>query len=355
MKPKKVAIIAEWLTWRGGAESVVDALLEAFPEADLFTTAYNDKKLPEYKSKHPRVSFLDKIPVVRHKHQLVPPLLLKAIESLDLSGYDLIISSSSAIGKGIKKPKNCIHVCYCHTPMRYVWQPELDNRLVRIPFGKFFLNYLKKWDLKSNKSVDYFLTNSNFTKDRIRRCYNREAEVIYPPVDIEDKFKISKKSDFYLCLGRLIPYKMVDLAVQACNELGKQLIVAGDGPDSNKLKSEANENIKFTGRVSNSQKNDLLQKAKALIFPAEEDFGIVPVESMSHGTPVIAYSKGGVIESVIDKKTGIFFNKQTVSSLKEAIREFEKTKFDTQKIRDHSLGFSKSRFINEIKDFIYKI
>ena len=334
---------------------MVDALLEVFPDADFFTTAYNDKALPEYKSRHPKVSFLDKIPIVRRRHQLVPPLLLKAIESLDLSGHDLIISSSSAIGKGIRKPANSIHICYCHTPMRYVWQPELDNRLVKIPFGRFFINYLKKWDLATNKNVDYFITNSNFTKARIKKHYDRDVAVIYPPVKIDKEFQTTGKRDYYLCLGRLIPYKRFDLAIEACNELGKKLIIAGEGPEFQKLKGMSNENVRFVGRVDNTKKFQLLANAKAVIFPSEEDFGIVPIESMSQGTPVIAYGKGGALESVIDKKTGILFAKQTISSLKEGMRLLEKTTFDPKIIRKHSLNFSQKRFLNQIKEFVKKI
>lgn len=355
MKPKKVAIVAEWLTWRGGAEVVVDALLELFPEADFFTTAYNDKAMPEYKNRHPHVSFLNKIPIVKRRHQLVPPLLLKAIASLDLSGYDLIISSSSAIGKGINKPEGATHVCYCHTPMRYVWQPELDNRLVRIPFGKFFINYLKKWDLKTNEGVDYFLTNSNFTRARIKKHYKRDATVIYPPVPINKEFRKCEKQDYYLCLGRLIPYKKFNLAIEACNELGKKLIIAGEGPELENLKHLANENVIFAGRVDNKEKSELLANAKALIFPSEEDFGIVPVESMGYGTPVIAYNKGGAKESIIDQVTGIFFENQTVPSLVDAIKRSEKMTFDQEKIRKRSLDFTKDKFTQEVKKFIEKI
>ncbi len=303
MKPKKLAVVAEWLTWRGGGESVLDAILETFPEADLFTTVYNEKKLPEYKKFSPQTTFLQKIPLINQKHQLVPPLLLKAIESIDLTGYDLIISLSSAIGKGIRKPENAVHVCYCHTPMRYLWQPGIDNRLVRLPFGKYFINYLKRWDLESNKGVALSITNSKYTAERIWRCYKRKADVIYPPVELCEE-TLTKKEDFYICLGRLISYKKFDLAVEAFNGLGKKLIVAGDGPEAKYLKSIAKSNINFTGRINRKEKTKLLSQAQALIFPAEEDFGIVPVEAMAHGTPVIAFSKGGVTESVVEGKTG---------------------------------------------------
>lgn len=355
MKPKKIAIVAEWLTWRGGGETVLDAILETYPHADLFTTVYNEKKLPEYKKFHPKTTFLQKIPLVNKRHQLVPPLLLKAIESIDLKGYDLIISLSSAIGKGIKKPTGAIHVCYCHTPMRYLWQPEIDSRLVKIPFGKYFMNYLKRWDLESNKTVDYFLTNSQYTAKRIKKFYGRDADVVYPPVNIDEKLN-TKRGDFFLCLGRLVEYKRSDLAVKAFNNMAKKrLIIAGVGPRLNALKIIAKNNIEFAGRVGHDKKIELLAQARAVIFPPEEDFGIVPVEAMSQGTPVIAFGKGGVTESVIEGKTGLFFDKQTAGAIQEAVDKFENYSFTEKVLIERAEMFSKSQFIRNIKSFIEKI
>ena len=354
MNPKRIAIVAEWLTWRGGAETVVDALIEAFPKADLFTTVYNDKKLPEYKYLSPRTSFLQHIPIARDRHQSVPPLLLSAIKSLDFEGYDLIISSSSAIGKGITKPAGSKHVCYCHAPMRYVWQPEIDDRLVSKPFGKLFLDYLKKWDLKTNRSVDYFITNSKTVQNRIQKFYGRSSTVIYPPVTLLTPSS-EKKKDHYITLGRLIPYKKNDLAIEACEKLGKDLHVAGDGPEAEKLSGLAKNHTKFLGRISNELKQKELCEAKALIFPAEEDFGIVPIEAFSCGTPVIAYGKGGATEYVKNNRNGILFSPQNTQSLIEAIEKFEAAKFDKEYIIKSSKQFSKDRFINEIKEFVERI
>lgn len=355
MKPSRVAIVAEWLTWRGGAESVVDALLVAFPKADLFTTVYNEKKLPEYKKRHPKVSFLQKIPIVRDRHQALPPLLLSAIKSLDFEGYDLIITSSSAIGKGITKPDKSIHVCYCHAPMRYVWQPEIDNRLVSKPFGKMFLNYLKRWDLKTNKSVDYFITNSKTVQKRIMRFYGRNSVVIYPPVTLLNPSKIDDKKDFYLSLGRLIPYKRNDLAIKACEAMGEKLYIAGDGIELETLKKIAGNNTKFLGRISDEDKRKYLSNAKALIFAGEEDFGIVPIEAMSVGTPVIAYGVGGATEYIFEGKNGVLFDSQTKEGLIGAMQKFSSSKFDKQYIIKSARKFSRDRFINEIKEFIERI
>jgi len=354
MKREKIAVVAEWLTWRGGGETVLDAILETFPDADLFSTVYNENKLPEYRKFHPRTSFLQKIPLVNKKHQLIPPLLLKAIESIDLEGYDLIISLSSAIGKGIKRPEGAVHVCYCHTPMRYVWQSDIDDRLVKLPLGKYFLNYLKNWDLRTNKTVNYFLANSKNTASRIKKFYNKDATVIYPPVKTIPPLNI-KKGNYYLCLGRLIPYKRFDLAIEAFNMLGHRLIVAGDGPEAAKLKKMARENIQFVGAVNNERKYQLLSGAKALIFPGEEDFGIVPIEAMSQGTPVIAYGKGGALETVVDGKTGVLFNEQSAESIYNAVKKFEKIKFADSDLLKQPEKYSLKRFQKEIREFIEKI
>ncbi|MFH1855397.1 MAG: glycosyltransferase [bacterium] len=354
MKAKKIAIVAEWLTSRGGAEYVVDSLLEAFPEADLFTTVFNEKKLPEYIKRNPKTSFLQSVPFSRSKHQSIPPLLLPAIKSLNLEGYDLIISSSSAIGKGINKPENSVHVCYCHTPMRYAWQSEIDDRLVSKPFGRFFLEYLKRWDIRNNKDVDFFLTNSKTVQKRIKKFYGRSSTVIYPPVNLLQS-KQSKPGNYFISLGRLIPYKRTDLAILSCQKLGQKLLVAGDGEDLSSLEKIATKPTKFLGRISSEQKAQYLGSAKALIFPGEEDFGIVPIEALSCGTPVIAYAKGGASEYIINRKNGILFKEQNVESLIEAIEKFSKTKFDKKYIIKSAQKFAKECFKKEIKEFIERI
>jgi len=354
MKAKKIAIVAEWLTSRGGAESVVDALLEAFPQADLFTTVFNEKNLPEYIKRNPKTSFLQSIPFSKSKHQSIPPLLLPAIKDLNLEGYNLIISSSSAIGKGINKPKDSIHVCYCHTPMRYVWQSEIDDRLISKPFGRFFVEYLKRWDIKNNKSVDFFLTNSKTVQKRIRRFYGRSSTVIYPPVNLLD-VQSDKTQDYFISLGRLIPYKRIDLAILSCQALNQKLLIAGDGEELPSLERIATKPTRFLGRVSGEEKARYLDSAKALIFPGEEDFGIVPIEALSCGTPVIAYAIGGASEYIINGKNGILFKEQSVNCLSEAVEKFNKTKFDKKYIIKSAQKFAKKRFIREITEFIERI
>lgn len=357
MSPRKVAIVAEWLTSRGGAEEVVYELSKIFPEADVFTTVYNREKHLELAGKKVTASFLRNIPIINKKHQFALPLLPRAISSLDLRGYDLIISSSSAFGKGIKKPQGAKHICYCHTPMRYVWEPELDERLIRLPLGKKIISILKKWDLETNKSVDVFVANSENTSNKIKKFYNRDSTVIYPPVDTEQivNSPAERKEDFYFAISRLIPYKRIDLAIKACEILGKRLLVAGSGEQLNQLKKLAGKNTEFLGRVENSKKIELYKKAHATIFCSEEDFGIVPVESLAAGTPVIGYKKGGILEVINDESLGVLFDKQTPQSVAQAIRKLETRKFDKKKLAESSKRFSKDRFEQSLKKIINKL
>lgn len=357
MKARKVAIIAEWLTSRGGAEEVVYELSKIFPEADIFTTVYNAEKHIELNDKKVTASFLKRIPIINKRHQFALPLLPKAISSLDLRGYDLIISSSSAFGKGIKKPSGAKHICYCHTPMRYVWEPELDTRLVKLPFGKQVISILKKWDLKTNESVDVFIANSQNTARKIKKFYNRDSTVVYPPVDTEQIMGApdEQKEDFYFAISRLVPYKRIDLAIRACKILGKKLFVAGSGGELNNLKKIAGENTKFLGRVENAKKIELYKKARATIFCAEEDFGIVPVESLAAGTPVIGYKKGGILEVINDDSLGVLFEEQTPESVAQAICDIEKRRFDTKKLEESSKRFSKNKFEESLKKIINQL
>ncbi|MDH4358622.1 MAG: glycosyltransferase [Candidatus Berkelbacteria bacterium] len=362
MIPKKIAVVAEWLTSRGGAEKVVEALLEIYPKADLFTAVYNSSLFPEFQKRKVKTSILQKIPCLNRKHQWLLPFLPAAISHLDLRGYDLIISSSSAFGKGIRKPVGSIHICYCHTPMRYVWQPDIDERLAKLPFGKYIIRRLKVWDLKTNPGVDYFISNSSYTGERIATYYKRKSLVIYPPVEINpgDKHPLGwsaakKKESFYFAISRLIPYKRFDLAIKTANELRIPLIVAGSGPEEGNLKKIAGAKVRFVGKISDREKANYYSQARAVIFPGEEDFGIVPIEAMAVGTPVIAYAKGGAAESVIDGETGVLFSEQTVDSLKEAILKLEKLSLKKEKIINNTKRFSKQEFIKKFKAFVKQI
>ncbi|ADQ41905.1 glycosyl transferase group 1 [Caldicellulosiruptor acetigenus I77R1B] len=359
----KVAIVHEWLTTLGGSEKVVLEFKKIFPEAPIYTLVFNEEKLGNYFDKNEVItSYLQHIPLAKKKHQLFLSFMPKAFERFDLREYDLILTSSSAFAKGVISSPKSIHICYCHTPPRYIWDLSYEylkdyNFLVRWYLEKKF-HYLRMWDTLAANRVDYFIANSNYIANRIKKFYKREAKVIYPPVDVQ-YFTPSyeKVEDFYLIVSRLVSYKRVDLAVEVFNRISKKLIVIGDGPEYKKLKAMAKRNIEFMGFQPDSVIREMYRKCKALIFPGVEDFGIVPVEVQACGRPVIAYKEGGVLETVIENKTGIFFDKQDVESLIKAIGKFEKEidTFDSRFIRKNAERFGQERFREQIKNFIFEI
>ncbi len=281
-----------------------------------------------------------------------------ALEQLDLSAYDLILSSESGPAKGVVTRPDAVHICYCHSPMRYVWDMYHEylsgaGRLIRMLFP-FVSHWLRVWDRLSADRVDQFIANSNFVAQRIRKFYRRDAEVIYPPVNTTEFVATETRGDFYLCLGQLVAYKRADLAVEAFNKLGLPLVVVGEGELFEKLKTIAKPNIKLLGRQPFPEIKDLLQRCRGLVFPGMEDFGIVPVEAMAAGAPVIAYGKGGALETVVDGKTGILFPEQTVESLIEAIQKVENgtVTFDPATLHAHAATFDKSIFKQRISAFV---
>lgn len=359
IKNIKIAIVADWITNVGGDDQVLWAIHELYPKAPIYTTVYNAKKMPHYKNCDIRTTYINNLPLAKSKTQLYIPLMFGALRKLDLSEFDVIISSSHTVGKSITKPKGATHICYCHTPLRYVWAPEIDNLGDRInlgPFLKPLLKYLKKQDLISSKNVDYYIANSEIIAGRIKKAYGRKSHVIYPPVDTE-KYQphgnVTKK-EYYLSAGRLIPYKKVDLIVETFNNYDKKLVVAGTGPEFSKLKEIAKDNIEFAGFVSDKKLVSLYQEAKGFVFAANEDFGIVPVEAMSAGTPVIAYGEGGATETIVSGKTGLFFLEQSVASLNDALKRFERLKILPGSCIKQAEKFSKENFINNIRDFVTK-
>ena len=355
----KLAIVHDWLTNMGGAEQVVINFKEIYKDAPIYTTFYNPNNLDEkLKNLDVKTSFLQKKKMVTN-HKKYFPLMPLAFEDFDLNGYDVILSSSSSCAKGVITKPGSIHVCYCHTPMRYAWEKRdeylegmgsLKKKLIKI-----LLHYMRIWDYSSSARVDYFIANSTEVQKRIKKHYKRDSIVINPPVRC-NLFNVSDTDgDYYFIVSRLVGYKRFDLAVQACSQLGKKLVVIGDGPEKDKLMSLANENVTFLGRQPDDVVKKYMSECKALLYPGEEDFGIVPVEAQACGRPVIAFGKGGVLDSVIPGKTGVFFKEQSVESLKNAILEFEKLQFNKQEIREHALGFDESVFQRKISEFVNEV
>jgi len=355
----KTAIVHEWLVNYAGSERVVESFTNIWPEADVFTLVdfLNDEQREIIlKEKKAKTSFVQKLPFAKTKHRYYLPLFPSAIERLDLSSYDIIISSSHAVAKGIKKKINQLHITYCHSPMRYAWdQTEHYLQGFKGVVAKLFMKYLRKWDLKSAANVDFFIANSHHIAEKIERIYKRNAEVIYPPVDT-DKFEIgNKKEDYYLTASRMVPYKKLDLVVEAFNQMpDKKLVVIGSGPEKDELRSLADSNIKVVGYQDRGSLKLFMQKAKAFVFTAEEDFGIIVVEAMACGTPIIALNKGGAKESVINGTTGFLFDEQSSESIKNAVMQFENRKdsFDPLTIRKHSQKFGRIIFEENIKNFV---
>ncbi|MFH1750004.1 MAG: glycosyltransferase [bacterium] len=349
----KVALVHDWLVTDAGSEKVLQVFSEIFPDAPIYTCAYNAKKVPYFKNKKVHTSFLQNFPKAKTNPQIYLLLMLKAYESFDFSKYDLVLSSSHAFAKGIKTPKKTIHICYCHYPLRYVWEPKIDPRLSINPILVLIRNLLKKPDLIASRRPDLYIANSKNTASKIKKHYHRDAVVIYPPVNIS-RFKPSKSpsKDYFLLAGRLVNYKNPGLVIRVFNKLGIKLKVVGSGPEKKKLQKLADKNIEFLGRVSDGDLVKLYANCKALIFPGEEDFGIIPVEVMASGRPVLALQKGGVQESVIKGRCGDFFQESTPESLERALKRFDFNKYKIQDLLSRADDFSERKFKNKITKFI---
>jgi glycosyltransferase involved in cell wall biosynthesis len=345
----------------GGGEKVLLELHKLWPEAPIYTAAYEPAKFPEFAQADVRPTWLNKIGLAKRKHQLFSLARAWAFKGLNLSSYDLVISSTSAESKFVKTGPKTVHICYCHTPIRYYWS-DYDWYRENPPFGilnpvaqvvlPILIPFLRRMDYQAAQKVDYFIANSKNVQQRIKKYYNRDSVVIYPPIDIS-RFKVATgEGEYYLVIGRQVAYKRLDLAVEVFNELGTPLVVAGVGEEIKRQQPKSKSNIKYVGRVTEADVPELYAKAKALIFPAEEDFGLVPVEAMASGRPVIAYAKGGALETVVDGVTGVLFKDQTKGSLLEAIKRAERIKFDRQVIRQHTQQFDKSYFEQQIRAFV---
>jgi glycosyltransferase involved in cell wall biosynthesis len=362
----KTAVVHDWLTGMRGGEKVLSVILELYPEADLFTLIHNRRSVSAEIENHKiYTSFIDNLPLKKNHYRRYLPLFPTAIELFDLKGYDLIISTSHCVAKGIRVPPDTLHISYIHSPMRYVWDMYEDyfgsdklNFFTRMIIPAI-ANYLRTWDVTSSNRVDYFIANSHHVARRILKYYRRNASVIHPPVDIPSEKIPSESEDYFLIVSALVPYKRIDLAISAFNRLNKPLIIIGSGPEKNSLKKQANSNIKFLDWLSSGELIQYYSKCKALIFPGEEDFGMVPVEVQGYGKPVIAYRRGGALETVIglekenqDHCTGVFFDEQNMDNLIQAIDKCEKTNWDHSFIQQHSQKFSKENFKNQMIKFI---
>jgi glycosyltransferase involved in cell wall biosynthesis len=360
----RVALVHEWFVKKAGSESVVEHILQLFPEADVYSLVnfLSPEESSFLKEKKVHTSFIQKLPLARTKYRGYLPLMPIAIEQFDLSQYDLIISSSHAVAKGVITGPDQIHVSYVHSPIRYAWdfqhvylaEAKLTRGIKSI-LARAILHYIRMWDSRTSNGVDVFVANSQYIARRIKKVYRREAEVIYPPVHLDQFVPKGLKQEFYLAVSRFVPYKKMPLIVDAFSQMpDKKLIVIGDGPEEGAAKALAGANVIFLGHQPRSVLVDHMQRAKAFVFAAEEDFGITPVEAQACGTPVIAFGKGGALETVIDGKTGVLFFQQTVASLIDAVARFEKLEhsFDIKEIRRNAERFDVAEFNARFKSLI---
>ena len=357
-----VALVHEWLTTLGGAERVLEVLCELFPRAPLYTLVWDaraeTRRLTD--GREVRASFLQYLPGACRFHRVYLPLMPLAIESLDLNGYEVVVSSSHAVAKGVRTRFDQLHISYVHTPMRYAW--DLENVYVDgIAAGKVggmlvraLLHYLRAWDVATANRVDVFVTNSKHVAGRIWKVYRRRARVIYPPVDVDRFTARAEREEFYVTVSRLVRYKRVDLVVEAFARLGRPLVVVGEGPELRNLRRIARANVRLVGWQPEEVVRGYLERAKAFVFAAEEDFGIGLVEAQAAGAPVIAYGRGGALESVVEGETGLFFYEQRAEALVEAVLEFERRRgqFSLERIRANAERFRKERFQREFMDLV---
>ena len=358
----KVALSHDWLNGMRGGEKCLEAFCELYPDSTIHTLFYDKGKLSDLIARRPILTTrLQNFPNIFTQYRNYLPFFPKAIEAFDLKGYDLILSTSHCVAKGIRKQNGALHVCYCFTPMRYAWGFFEEYFGRKDVFSKWLITYfmkrLKAWDLRSNQNVDHFVAISHHVKNRIRDFYNKEAEVVYPPVNTDYFMPDGAKGteDFYLIVSALVPYKRIDLAIEAFNKLGRRLVVIGDGPLRKALEKKAGRNIKFLGWQPDEVLRDYYRRTRALIFPGEEDFGIVPVEVQACGRFVIAFGRGGVLETVLEGKTGLFFHEVSVESLCAAVLGFEKENFNPEDARANAVRFGRERFKSEIKNMIQSL
>jgi len=355
----RVALVHDYLNQYGGAERVLEAFCQIFPKAPIYTLLYDEKRTGyAFEGREIHTSFMQKVPLVKSHHRPFLMLMPLAIEQFDLSQYDLVISDSASYAKGVITSPKTLHICYCHTPIRYAWD---DSHKYIEEFGypglvkkviPFFMNYIRLWDEQAAQRVDKFIANSQFVAQRIKKYYHQDSVVIYPPIKT-NLFQISSDLDsYFLMVGRSLPYKRFDLGIEVFNRLGWPLKIIGDGPERKNLQRQAKDNIEFVGLVSDEELKEYYAHCQALVFPQEEDFGMMVVEAMSAGRPVIAYRAGGALETIEEGVTGLFFEEQTPEHLIKTLKEFKSTDFNPELIRKKAMEFDEERFKEKIKGFI---
>ena len=356
---QRIAVVHDWLPVYGGAERVLEQILLLFPHADLFTTMISLKESERafLQGKVPHTSFIQRLPFSASAYRNYFPLMPLAVEQFDLSAYDIIISSSYAFAKGVLTGPDQLHLCYCHSPIRYAWDLQhqyLANcRQCSSALARIFLHYIRMWDTRTANGVNAFVSNSRFIARRIKKVYGRESRTIYPPVDVEQFAPCAEKEDYYVTAARFVPYKRMDLLVEAFARMpDKKLVVIGNGPEFLRVKQRATPNVSLLGHQSQAQLHQLLRKARAFVFAAEEDFGIALVEAQACGTPVIAFGRGGASETVIHKETGILFPDQSAESLIRAVKKFEQCDFHMKTIRKNAERYSIGNFRNNFADAV---
>ena len=368
MRDLNVGIVADWFITYAGSEKVVAELIKSYPESHLYSVVdfLSSENKKHFQNKEITTTFIQRLPKAKKKYQTYLPLMPLAIEQLDVSSHDVILSSSHAVAKGVLTGPDQLHISYVHSPIRYAWDLQhqylreagLDHG-VKGMIAKLILHKMRMWDYRTANGVDHFIANSQFIARRIKKVYGREADVIYPPVDVNRFLLNEAKEDYYFTASRLVPYKRIDLIVEAFSHMpNRKLVVVGDGPEMQKIKSKATANIEILGYQSNEVMQEHMRNAKAFVFAAEEDFGITPVEAQSCGTPVIAFGKGGSLETVrpfgVDNPTGILFDKQDIDSVIDAVQKFEtmQDQILPNDCRAHALKFSTERFNQEISDYV---
>lgn len=362
-KNLKIALVHEYLTRLGGAERVLKHISDLYPDSDIFTLLYNEDKVSKTFPKDKiKTSFVNKFPNwIKSRVKFLAPIFPSATESLDLSKYDLIISSTNSFAKGVITKPQAIHIAYCHAPATFLWNAFHSYRKQQRKgkFGDFMIlmltHYLRQWDRQAADRVDYFIANSKLTQARIKKYYRKDSVVIYPPVDVNRLKATKDNKGYFLIVSQLTQYKNIDIAIEAFNKLGLPLIIIGDGPERKRLQNLANKNIEFKGFLDDETTVQYYQNCRAFIFAGSDDFGIAPVEAMAAGKPVLALRDGGALETIVEGKTGEFFDAPIIELLADGVRRLTESSYDYKYIRKHSEQFSTERFIKEIQQYLDKI